>query len=666
MDSHNQFYIIQDIRNCLRKSAIELSQVKLYKSSKWSAEALLGILEFESDMPEDDTIIRGAAGALNFNDSPLSNQINHGHKQSNKRSPFIKTSADNAEFTQKEYDLHLFASTLFDSKEFDRCSFFLKDVTHPKLKFMKLYCEYLSWDKKVKEKMENLLTTGKTPKYLNDKGNTSLFINGRDDIWANSMSDGSDCDKSHDTIGNLNFDISSHSISMNEGKRSSLSSILNELNDYLKNYNESLPTLNIRSQSSEVGIALLYYLKGILEKKENNKSLAMSSFLKSLSKFTFNWTCWVELLDCITKADEFMLLTKYLSEKFKIEDMNCIGMQSDVNHNIMIKFFKLVLFQEFSGDIDNFLENLESLLNIFPNFSFLKAQNALINYNYMDYVNAEQLFEQIIKADPYRLDDLDFYSNILYVMQKQPKLSYLAQFCSQVDRFRPETCCIIANYYSARQEHEKSILYFRRAITLNKKNISAWTLMGHEFVELKNSQAAIECYRHAVDINPRDFKAWYGLGQAYEVLDMHLYSLYYFQKACTLKPLDKRMWQALASCYVKIGNFNDAIKSFERALQLSINTDQDSSLLYKLAEVYEKSNDLENCKEYMIRCVNVEALTEGFVTDEIAKARLWLARYELSRQNFEEAYGYAIGVSTGSTQDIEEARAIARECRKQV
>ena len=42
--------------------------------------------------------------------------------------------------------------------------------------------------------------------------------------------------------------------------------------------------------------------------------------------------------------------------------------------------------------------------------------------------------------------------------------------------------------------------------------------MGHEFVELKNSHAAIESYRRAVDTNPKDFRAWYGLGQAYEVL----------------------------------------------------------------------------------------------------------------------------------------------------
>lgn len=61
------------------------------------------------------------------------------------------------------------------------------------------------------------------------------------------------------------------------------------------------------------------------------------------------------------------------------------------------------------------------------------------------------------------------------------------------------------------------------------------TLMGHGFLEMKNTGAAIEAYRRAVDINPRDFRAWYGLGQTYELLQMYFYALYYYRKATTLR-----------------------------------------------------------------------------------------------------------------------------------
>ena len=53
------------------------------------------------------------------------------------------------------------------------------------------------------------------------------------------------------------------------------------------------------------------------------------------------------------------------------------------------------------------------------------------------------MFDQIIQADPYRLDDLDVYSNILYVMEKSSKLAYLAQLATRTDKYRAETCCIV-------------------------------------------------------------------------------------------------------------------------------------------------------------------------------------------------------------------------------
>ena len=46
----------------------------------------------------------------------------------------------------------------------------------------------------------------------------------------------------------------------------------------------------------------------------------------------------------------------------------------------------------------------------------------------------------------------------------------------------------------------------------------AWTLIGHEYVELRNFSQAINAYRMAIAENQNDFRAWFGLGQAYEYL----------------------------------------------------------------------------------------------------------------------------------------------------
>ncbi|CAI4938712.1 BBT_HP_G0013350.mRNA.1.CDS.1 [Saccharomyces cerevisiae] len=624
MNDDSQDKIIHDIRIQLRKAATELSRWKLYGSSKWAAEALAGLAE-AIDVDQTHSLA---------DESPLRN------KQGVPKQMF-EIPQNGFGLSETEYDLYLLGSTLFDAKEFDRCVFFLKDVTNPYLKFLKLYSKFLSWDKKSQESMENILTTGKFT----------------DEMYrANKDGDGSgneDINQSGHQRANLKMVSNEHESQLN------ISSILKEINTFLESYE-----IKIDDDEADLGLALLYYLRGVILKQEKNISKAMSSFLKSLSCYSFNWSCWLELMDCLQKVDDALLLNNYLYQNFQFKFSENLGSQRTIEFNIMIKFFKLKVFEELNGQLEDYFEDLEFLLQVFPNFTFLKAYNATISYNNLDYVTAESRFDDIVKQDPYRLNDLETYSNILYVMQKNSKLAYLAQFVSQIDRFRPETCCIIANYYSARQEHEKSIMYFRRALTLDKKTTNAWTLMGHEFVELSNSHAAIECYRRAVDICPRDFKAWFGLGQAYALLDMHLYSLYYFQKACTLKPWDRRIWQVLGECYSKTGNKVEAIKCYKRSIKASQTVDQNTSIYYRLAQLYEELEDLQECKKFMMKCVDVEELLEGIVTDETVKARLWLAIFEIKAGNYQLAYDYAMGVSSGTSQEIEEARMLARECRR--
>jgi anaphase-promoting complex subunit 8 len=76
----------------------------------------------------------------------------------------------------------------------------------------------------------------------------------------------------------------------------------------------------------------------------------------------------------------------------------------------------------------------------------------------------------------------------------------------------PETVTHLCagNYYSMRAEpaeREKAIKYFRRATQLDRTYLSAWTLMGHEYVEMKNSHAAIEAYRRAVGSSESLFRS---------------------------------------------------------------------------------------------------------------------------------------------------------------
>lgn len=328
---------------------------------------------------------------------------------------------------------------------------------------------------------------------------------------------------------------------------------------------------------------------------------------------------------------------------------------------------------------------------------------------------AEQHFSRLLSLHPHRLDSLDHYSNILYVLNMRPKLAFVAHLCSSVDRFRPESCVVIGNYYSLLSMHEKAVQYFRRALTLDRSCLSAWTLMGHEYVELKNTHAAIESYRRAVDVNRRDYRAWYGLGQTYEMLEMHTYSLWYYKKAAGLRPWDGKMWLAVGSCLQKMGRERDGIQALKRALLADAYYDAGSSLggravtgqmdpeiLLQIALMYDQLEEEDEAKAYMELCVAQEdggAASEAAgggdtvpmyndspadstdgqadaaeermammarqgtgVTAATSKARMWLARFAMRTADYRTANRLATELCQDGVE-VDEAKALVREIR---
>jgi anaphase-promoting complex subunit 8 len=305
-------------------------------------------------------------------------------------------------------------------------------------------------------------------------------------------------------------------------------------------------------------------------------------------------------------------------------------------------------------------------------------------------------------------------------MNLRPKLAFLAHLCSNVDKFRPESCVVVGNYYSLISLHEKAVQYFRRALTLDRSCLSAWTLMGHEYVELKNTHAAIESYRRAVDVNRRDYRAWYGLGQTYEMLEMHTYSLWYYKKAAGLRPWDGKMWMAVGSCLEKMKQYRDGIKALKRALLAEASYDGGSSfgstgdilggstpghmdpeILLQIAEMYDHLGEEEEAKAYMELCVAQEdggAGADGGLGDSIAihndspagsdtegdgdgrggeghegtgvtastsKARMWLARHAMLQGEYVRATRLANELCQDGVE-VEEAKALIREARSRL
>jgi anaphase-promoting complex subunit 8 len=389
--------------------------------------------------------------------------------------------------------------------------------------------------------------------------------------------------------------------------------------------------------------------------------------------------------------------------------------------------FVIYTNQELGQSTEQVHQALDQVEAYFPNSAFLKAQRALLYYHSKDFEESNTIFTQLIQTDPYRLDSLDNYSNVLYVIDHRPRLAFLAQLAAQIDKFRPETCCIVGNYYSRNSEHEKAVMYFRRALTLDRCFQSAWTLMGHEYVEMKNTHAALESYRRAVDVNRKDYRAWHGLGLTYEMLEMHSYALFYHQRAAALRPFDAKTWQAVGSCFARVGKVHNAIRAYKRALVAGSYYYEgataansfgsgaeggpggaplgggilDPESLYQIALLYERLNNPPECAAYMELVLAQEegpgALDDAAedlgglvssqgsggarpgsgsgsqqqpgtgvgVTPTTSRARMWLAKWCFVNGNFQRASELANELCQDGVE-VEEAKALIRDIRSRL
>ena len=397
---------------------------------------------------------------------------------------------------------------------------------------------------------------------------------------------------------------------------------------------------------------------------------AIGALVASILQFPYNWSAWLDLAALCIDAD---VLPERLATSLPAE---CRWM-----HSLFLCHVLLEQQQPQSA-----LEVLEPLAALLPASSFLASCQALAHNATRSFDLAEERFAFLREQDPLRLEHLDVLSNILFVRGARKELSHLAHRAAKVDKFRAETCVAIGNYYGLKGQHERAVLFFRRALRCDRKCLSAHTLMGHEYIELKNTPAAIEAYRNAVDVNPRDFRAWYGLGQTYEILQMFAYALHYYGKAAALRPYDARMWCALGGCYQRLKRDADAIRCYERALA---NDDLEGIATVRLARLYAEDGQSDKAAsnyrrhvEMRLMAVRPEAAMAAEQggeapagiyasvgeppSQETVEALLFLAGWHRERREWLDAVACCHRVLEYPGQQAQdEAKAILRQIRSQ-
>lgn len=248
----------------------------------------------------------------------------------------------------------------------------------------------------------------------------------------------------------------------------------------------------------------LAYLQGVLLKAAGAREEARGALLHAAVAWPLNWSAWVDLAACCGSKAEVDAVAAAAAE-------GAGGGAQPAEWWVLSLFRGHALLAVHARAAA--LAALQPVSALFPRAPLLKSLVARALYGLRRFDAARALLEDLRAADPHRVDDADTLSNILYVAGARAPLAALAADAWAGDRYRPEACVAVGNFYSLRGDHEKAVASFRRALRVDAGYATAWTLLGHEFVELRNLPAAMESYRRAVEVDSKDYRAWYGLGQ---------------------------------------------------------------------------------------------------------------------------------------------------------
>lgn len=236
-------------------------------------------------------------------------------------------------------------------------------------------------------------------------------------------------------------------------------------------------------------------------------------------------------------------------------------------------------------------------------------------YERNEYRPALLAYREMIRLEPFRLQGLETLSTALWHLKKDRQLSALSQQVVDIDKFAPETWCVVGNCFSLQKEPDTAIRYFKRALQIDPSFTYAHTLCGHEQVNNEDLEQAVASFRQALLSNDRHYNAWYGLGSIFFRQERVELATYHFRRAMQINPAS-----SVLHCYLAMSLHaqGTSVKTDEALVVLSQACERDAKnpqlhfqrahILVAIGELQEALTALHVVKEHAPKEPHVYAL----------------------------------------------------------
>lgn len=246
---------------------------------------------------------------------------------------------------------------------------------------------------------------------------------------------------------------------------------------------------------------------------------------------------------------------------------------------------------------DETLATLATLSSEQADTPWVLAKQARVYFEKVQYEKSAEYFEKLRKVDRYRQEDMEYYSTLLWHLQRDVDLTFLASDLIAIDRNSPQAWCAVGNALSLNRDTDNALKCFQRAVNLDPTLPYPYTLQAHEHVASDAYEHAQDCYRLALRADKRHYNAWYGLGMVFLRLGNNSMAKLHFQKAANINPVNVVLICCIGMVLEKMNRHQESLVQYTRATELqpssALSLFKRARLLVKLGMFSQALTDLD-------------------------------------------------------------------------
>jgi serine/threonine-protein kinase len=148
------------------------------------------------------------------------------------------------------------------------------------------------------------------------------------------------------------------------------------------------------------------------------------------------------------------------------------------------------------------------------------------------------------------------------------KADQMAQRSLELDGSQAAVHLVLGRVDRATGQSDQAIAEIQKAIALDKSNVSAYTNLALAYSEVRRPQDAEKAYQEAIGIRPGYWPAYSNLGVFYEARGEYAKALDPLSLVVKLVPEFAEGHNTLGTLYYYLDRFDDALREFDRALEL--------------------------------------------------------------------------------------------------